>query len=420
MSVVQLGVSHHDVQLAELDLLSRQVGAFPTALLRARAADVHGAVMLSTCNRVELYVDGPDPQRADHAARTFLSEHLGEDLPVAGFPEPRVDEHAARHLFSVAVGLESMVLGESEIAGQVRRAVATARNEQTVTPALDRLFRAATKAARQVSTSTGLGSAGRSIVTVALDLIEKSDGPLAGRTALVIGTGSYARVVHAALQRRGIEDRLVYSLSDRSRSFVDAHGGERVTHTQLAAALSRADLVVTSSGAPHPVLEADMLEVATEKRSHPLSVVDLALTRDVEAEAARLSQVNLIDLEVIAQHAPREHSRALADAQRTVLQAATDFAVQEAERTADSVVVALRSAVNSVIEEEVERVRRRHDDQLANEVAQSLHRVGQELLHRPTVRSREFTREGRLEEVENALHVLLGLDISRHQTREGP
>lgn len=411
MPVALIGVSHQDVTLPELEALSRRAEGVAPAILRTCSPDVTGAVLLSTCNRVELYVEGPDARRAADLARDFLAEHLAEDLPSHGLPDAVLDADAARHLFSVASGLESMVVGEDEIAGQVRRAVASARTERTVSPALERLFQGAATTARQVTATTGLGAAGRSLVTVGLDLVEQSEGPLAGRTALVIGTGSYARVVHAALERRGVEERMVFSLSGRARRFADNHGGEAIGQTALLDALSRVDLIITASGAPHPVLEADMLAAATADRSTPLPVIDLALTRDVEEEAYDLPAVRVIDLDLIAQHAPQEHGQALADARRTVLAAVDDFSAREAERTADAVVVALRSMAAIAADAEVERVRRRSGDELADQVHASVRRVVRELLHVPTSRSRELTREGRLDEVEHAVQVLLGLDV---------
>ena len=333
----------------------------------------------------------------------------GDGLPDQTFPAARLNDEAARHLFSVAVGLESMVVGESEIAGQVRRAVSNARKEGTVAPSLDRMFRAASSAASHVTNSTGLGSAGRSLVSVALDLLDETEGPLAGRSALVIGTGAYARVVHAALDRRGALDRYIFSLSDRAHAFAESHGGKRVSQMNLLSALSSVDVVVTSSGAPHPILEADMLAAATKERSNPMPVVDLALTRDVDTRAIHVANVRLIDLELIAQHAPREHSGAITAAQRAVTRAVEDFASLEAERSADDVIVAMRSMVHTAMAKELDRVRNRNGDEAAAVLQNSLHRVEREILHIPTVRSRQLTREGRLDAVEHALQVLFGL-----------
>lgn len=409
MSIAQFGVSHHDVTLPVLEAISRYADSMPKALLASGSPHVSGAVVVSTCNRVELYVEGPDEQKIQQVTRQFIWEHIGDGLPDQTFPAARLNDEAARHLFSVAVGLESMVVGESEIAGQVRRAVSNARKEGTVAPSLDRMFRAASSAASHVTNSTGLGSAGRSLVSVALDLIEETEGPLAGRSALVIGTGAYARVVHAALDRRGALDRYIFSLSDRAHAFAESHGGKRVSQMNLLSALSSVDVVVTSSGAPHPILEADMLAAATKERSNPMPVVDLALTRDVDTRAIHVANVRLIDLELIAQHAPREHSGAITAAQRAVTRAVKDFASIEAERSADDVIVAMRSMVHTAMAKELDRVRNRNGDEVAAVLQNSLHRVEREILHIPTVRSRQLTREGRLDAVEHALQVLFGL-----------
>lgn len=410
VSLAMIGVSHRDVSLTQLDALSRGAQGVSPSLVRTCSPRVSGAVLLSTCNRVELYLEGPDSTLAGEAAAVFLREHLGDDAPAEALHTVRHNKDVARHLFAVSVGLESMVVGEHEIAGQVRQAVSAARNEKTVSPALDRLFRGAALVSREIANSTNLGSAGRSLVSVALDLVERQMGPIAGRTALVIGTGAYARVIHAALKRRGVEDRLVFSVSGRAGEFAEAAGGTRVSQLELVEAIQRADIVLSSSGAPHTVLETDMLASATKDRSAPLAIVDLALSHDVEQSAAELPNLWLIDLDTVARHSPKEHTLALAVAYRTVEEAAEEFIANEFKRTADNAVVALRNFAESPVAEEIERVRRSRGDDAARIVHESVSRVIREILHTPTVRAQQLTREGRLDEVEHALQVLLGID----------
>lgn len=405
-----IGVSYQDVSLPQLDAISRGSQGVAPSLVRTCFPDISGAVLLSTCNRVELYIEGLDAQLAGESARSFLHDQLGDDGSVDLLRTVRHDKDVARHLFSVTVGLESMVVGEQEIAGQVRQAVSVARTENTVSPALDRLFRGAAMVSRAIANTTNLGSAGRSLVSVALDLVERQLGPIAGRTALVIGTGAYARVIHAALDRRGVKDRLVFSVSGRAGEFADAAGGTKVSQLELVDAIRRADIVLSSSGAPHKILEADMLAQATRDRQTPLAIVDLALSNDVEKSAADLPNVWLIDLDVVGRHSPKEHTLALAVAHRAVEDAAEEFIASESKRTADNAVVALRKFVEAPVADEVERVRRSRGDDTAQIVHESVRRVIREILHMPTVRVQQLTREGRLDEVEHSLQVLLGID----------
>jgi len=417
VSIAMVGVSHHDVSLQDLDLVSRRTRSIAASMVRSCSPDIAGAVLLSTCNRVELYVEGSDVSRSVDVVRSYLREQLDDDAPTGWLESVRADKEAARHLFAVTVGLDSMIVGEHEIAGQVRQAASNARAEQTMSPALDRLFRNASMVSREVANNSNLGSAGRSIVSVALDLVERSMGPLAGRTALVIGTGSYARVIHGALERRGVTDRLVFSASGRVMEFAASEGGKRVTQVGLPDAIRSADLIISSSGAPHKILETDMLAASTENRTTPLIIVDLALSRDVEESAADLENVWLIDLDTVARHAPKEHTLALAVAHRAVEEASESFVAHEFERTADNVIVALRQFAMERVDEEMQRIQRSKGDEVAREVHESLRRVVRDILHTPTVRAQQLTREGRLDEVEHALQVLMGIDTRENVNR---
>ena len=323
---------------------------------------------------------------------------------------PRVGSDVARHLFAVSAGLDSMVVGEDEVSGQVSRALRHARAEHTTSPSLERLFQAASATHKKVATSTGLGAAGRSVASVALDLVEQESGPLVGQPVLLIGTGTFARVVHAQLGKRGVDAPMIYSSSGRARRFVESHGGIAVTTSDLMDALAKAELIVSCSGAPHPVLEASSLEAVTAHRVQPLPVLDLALTPDVDPIVRELTTVRLIDLEYVSRHAPMEHGEAITRAQRLVNDAVDAFGDKEAGRSADAVVVAMRTHVQAVMERERERARQRLAPEQAQYVEEALHRMVGELLHEPTIRAREFTREGLVEEFERAVHVVFGID----------
>ena len=408
MGLALVGVSHHDVPLSLLDDISRSAASLPEHLVREPHAGVSGAVLLSTCNRVELYIDAEDTRRAADAVQKMFIKRVATDLDMLA---PRVGIDVARHLFSVAAGLESMVVGEDEVSGQVRRSLNRARTDKTTSSSLERLFQAAAATHKKVSANTGLGAAGRSIASVALDLVEADGESIEGRPVLLIGTGSFARVVHATLTKRGAEPPMVFSSSGRAKRFVDSHGGIPISSAELMTALEKAELVVSCSGAPHPILDANTMATATENRVKPLPVLDLALTQDVEDEVRTLSTVRVIDLEFIAQHAPAEHTEAIQHAQRMVNEAVEAFGHKEAGRSADAVVVAMRTHVRELMERERARALQRLSPDVAAAVEEALHRMVGELLHEPTIRAREYTREGMIDEFENAVHVVFGLDI---------
>ncbi|MFP4235720.1 MAG: glutamyl-tRNA reductase [Nitriliruptoraceae bacterium] len=405
MSLALIGVSHADVALHELESIAAGPD-LPHELLGTGTAS--GAVLLSTCNRVELYLDADDPQRAVATAEELLA--VGGAIPDLHARARRgYGEDVARHLFSVAAGLESMVVGEAEVAGQVRGAISEARRDGTATPRLDRLFGAASRASRQVASTTGLQAAGRSIVQVGLDLVEDTYGPLAGRTVCLIGTGSFARISYAALRGRDVGELLLYSLSGRAGRFSEAHPGTVVPQADLARALAAADVIVTCSGAPHPVIDATSLTAALGDRDRVLPIVDLALTHDVDRSVHDLDVAEVIDLDVIQRHAPPAHTEAVAHAHEVVEEAVAAFLAGEAGRKADPAIVALRRHVQAAMGRELDRVERKHPAHTVLAVTGALDRFANELLHVPTVRARELVQQGRGEELVAALDTLFGL-----------
>jgi len=407
MPLALAGVSHLDVALPELEHASVHALDLSSELLMQHVAD--GAVLLSTCNRVELYLDAQDPERAVVRAGELLGAAMVAVPDFSSRLRRHMGDDVARHLFSVASGLESMVVGEAEVAGQVRAAIASARREGTVTAALDRLFGTASRVSRQVATTTGLGAAGRSVVSVALDLVEQEHGPIAGRTVCLIGTGSFARISHAALRARGASELLLYSLSGRAARFAETHEGTVVAQSALTDALIDADLVVSCSGAPHSVIDRAALERVAARRDRTLPIVDLALTHDVDPEVRGLAGVRVFDLADVAAHAPPAHGEAVHRA-RSVVDAAVDgFRRIEAGRLADPAIVALRERIAETMTGELERAERRHTHQTLVAVTGALDRFANELLHIPSVRIRELVAQGRGAEAMAALELLFGV-----------
>lgn len=411
MVMVLVGTSHHDVTLDELD---RLVAAGPGLArhLVDTSADIEGAVVLSTCNRFEVYLDLARFHDAVDGTTDAIALLAGLDKDfVVDAMRVVVGTSVAQHLFSVASGLESMVVGEDEIAGQVRLALATAQSEGTTTPTLERLMQRALSTSKSVTNSTGLGAAGRSIVSVGLDLVEQRHGPVAGRRALVLGTGSYARVVVSALQRRGCTDIGVFSSSGRASQFSLSHEVSSVEMSELPSMLGEADVVAACSGAPHHLIDAPLMAATGAHPGRVLPILDLALSPDVAPAVRDLDSVDVIDLAVIHAFAPREHSSAILEAQDIVLSSVRAFEENETGRTADHAVVAMRAHVMSIISEEVERIRRRVDPETAEEVARSLTRVSNAILHTPSVRAQELARTGDFADYSKAVHTLFGIDV---------
>ena len=321
VNIFSLAASHHDLGLDELEELSAASGALGETLL-ADPALAEGVVVLATCNRFEVYVHAPESaspaEVADLVARRVASATGLTPEGVRAALTARTGADAARHLLEVASGLDSMVVGEREIAGQVRRALGSARARGTASSELERLFGHASRVSRRVESATGLGAVGRSIVGVGLDLAGEHLGPWRLTRAVLIGTGSYAGASLAALRARGCHDVRVFSRSGRAPAFARARGVAAIEEGGLVDALTDADLVVSCSGRIGTVLDAAAVRTARERATEqaeqlahepdpsvrPLVVLDLALQRDVEAEVADVDGVLLFDLANVRAHAP--------------------------------------------------------------------------------------------------------------------
>ncbi|WP_268957782.1 glutamyl-tRNA reductase [Ruania zhangjianzhongii] len=410
--LVCVSVSHRTADFALLERLSAAAAADPTAGL----SNVRGSVVVATCNRYESYLDVDDVPvtGGEPPALTALLAHLAER---AGVSADRL-HHAARtmtgsrvaaHLFAVASGLDSVVVGEDEIAGQVRRALTEARDAGTTTPSLERAFQMAATTSRDVKNVTRINAAGRSMVRLALDLAESRVPAWDRANVLLIGTGAYAGTTWAALRERGATEIGVASPSGREQVFAQRDGVHAVSASARGAALAQADLVITSTR----VQTLDVADIS-RARAHtdsPLLVIDLGLPSNVDKAVADLPGVELLDLETISLHAPVQELDASARAMDMVRDAAASFEVRSAEQSAGPAIAAYRGHVDQVLAAELNRLAGR--GKLTEETERALRHFAGVLVHEPTTRARRLAAEGRLTEVKSALGTLYGLDPVR-------
>ncbi len=410
-----LGASHHDLGLTQLDRLtsgSDVLGRALVSLVHHEDSPVDGVVVLSTCNRLEIYLDAVRFHDAIDEVTTAVSGASGIPADeVSGLLKVRVGAPVVAHLFTVASGLDSMVVGEAEIGGQIARALRDAQAAGTASPAINLLFQSAARTAKQVATDTGVGAAGRSIASVALDLAGHTV-PLDGASALVVGTGAYARVVAAELRSRGCSRLSVFSPSGRASGFADRHGAVPIEIEDLAAAAASADLVVTCSGTSADTLSEEVLTSAVSRRDTPLPVIDLALHSDVSAAARAVPGIRVIDLNTVSEQVDPAHVAAVGDAQDIVIAAVAAFEDRMAVRRLDPAIVALRQHVSVAVEKEMTRLRAKYPAEVAADVELALHRVTQSLLHTPTMRAGELARTGDGADYLQALHTLFGIDLT--------
>lgn len=407
MPVLAVGLSHHQATADELTAFTA-CAEQAAAELRAHPS-VHGLVLLATCNRCEIYLEADRFHEAVRLTKQALARAGASSVQLE-----LLDTYAARsaveHLFQVACGLDSMVVGEAEIVGQVRAALAASNGQASA--ALHRCFQLALATSKLVTNATELGALGRSVASVGLDLVESKHGHLAGRRALLIGTGSYAGVVTADLIRRGATIE-VHSASGRAAAFARTHPVSPVAAGELATALARAQVVIACSGNGTPAFTGPELSAARAGIFGMLPVVDLALGRDISPDLAALPGVDLIDLDQIGAHAPSNRTHQLTEAHRLVSQAVDSYLDVERRRTADPAVTAIRTHVNEIIASELDSVNLQQSPEVAEAVSRSLHRVANALLHTPSQRAAESAGAGELDDYTRALNLVFGIEVRR-------
>ena len=403
MTIHVLSADHRYAPLDDIARLSGATDLGPT-LMRS-LAQVRGVMVLRTCNRVTIYIDAP--ASADPHA---LQDAVERELATAA-RAPRADvqlRHLWGHdglvdLFATASGLESMVIGEREIAGQMRRAARTAWEDGTLSCDLGRAAERASATSRRVATETGLAGAGRSVVAVGLDMAADHLSAWEDTRVLIVGTGAYAGATVSALNALGASDVSVYSTSGRAREFAQGRGIGWVDAAGLPSALERAELVITCRGLGSPVLTRDM--AAASGRT---VVLDLALMRDTESSVASLPNVTLIDLPTIQASVPAADADALTRARSIIDEEVASFERGLGARSMDPVVRHLRSRAFRIVEEEIDRL---GDAPLStDDAARGLRHLAARLIRNPTVMARRAGEESQQERYLEALSVVLGID----------
>lgn len=300
-ALLVLGVSHKTAPLAlreRLALPERRSAAFLMELLADAA--IHEAVAISTCNRTEVYLFAADPVGAEAAALGALAAQA-EMAPteLAGSLYSRRGADAVRHLFEVAAGLDSMVIGEAEIQGQVKRAYQSALVEGATGPLTNRLFRDAISTGKRVRSETGIGRSHVSVSSIAVELARATLGELSRRRVLVVGAGENGELTAEALHRHGVESVFIANRRyDRAIGLAQRFGGVALRLDDMPDELVRSDIVVTSTNCPFPIIGREELAgVMDEREGRPLVMIDLAVPRDVEPDARSIDGVTVIDMD---------------------------------------------------------------------------------------------------------------------------
>jgi glutamyl-tRNA reductase len=418
--ILAIGASHKTapVEVRERVALSGAQAADFLRDLRG-SADVQEAVAISTCNRTELYLVVGDPVEAESTALAMLSTRAGirpTALAPAIYSHRNCD--AARHLYRVAAGLESMIVGENEIQGQVKRAYETALERETTGPLTTRLFKAALATGKRVRSETGIGERQLSLPAVAVALARELLGDLDQREVVILGTGETSELTARALADSGVRTVFVANRRrDRALSLARRYRGTAVNFDDLPQALARADIVLAATASPHLLLEAgDITEVMDARDGRPMLLIDLAVPRDVDAACAELEGVSLYDIDDLQAVIARNRRVRQAEARKAegiIEQEIQQFAAWLGSLEVLPTVAALRARADEIAEQVVHENDGKwesaspRDRERVHALAQA---VVNRLLHDPTMRMKDI-RDDRVHLRMAIVRELFGLEV---------
>ncbi|KRD05500.1 glutamyl-tRNA reductase [Mycobacterium sp. Root265] len=424
MSVLLFGVSHRSAPVSVLEQLSTDESDQAKIIDEVlQSSLVTEAMVLSTCNRVEVYAVVEAFHGGLSVIGQVLSEHSGMGLnDLTKYAYVRYAEAAVEHLFAVTSGLDSVVMGEQQVLGQVRRAYAAAESNHTVGRTLHELAQRALSVGKRVHTETGIDSAGASVVSVSLEMAEKRLGNLAGRSAVVVGAGAMGALAAKHLVRAGVEriDVVNRSLPRATRlaENISELGVPATPYTldDISSVLATADVVVSSTGAVRPVMSlADVHHgLAARDGDRPLVMCDLGMPRDIDLAVAGLPGVHVIDMDRIQREPTARAAASDAEAARAIVAAeVANYLAGQRMAEVTPTVTALRQRAADVVEAELLRLDNRLpglDSTHRDEVARTVRRVVDKLLHAPTVRVKQLAGAPGGDSYAEALRELFELD----------
>ncbi|MER5206742.1 glutamyl-tRNA reductase [Streptomyces sp. NPDC002825] len=429
MSLLVVGLSHRSAPVSILERASLSADTQAKLLQDTLAAEPAAeATVLATCNRIELYADVDKFHAGVAELSTLLAQHSGVGLDeLTPYLYVHYEDRAVHHLFSVACGLDSMVVGEGQILGQIKDTLALGQDLHTAGRLLNDLFQQALRVGKRAHSETGIDRAGQSLVTFGLEQLAHGTDVetwAKGKKALVIGAGSMSSLAAATLARSGVSEIVIanrtLARAERLAQILTEPGGTGVAAraVQMVAVgdeLTRADVVVSCTGATGLVLTGEAVEDAVQgRRGAPLFLLDLAMPRDIDAAAHRIPGVRLVDIESLAEASADAPMAADVDQVRGIVsdEVAAFGAAQRAAHITPTV-VALRTMAAEVVAGEVARLEGRLpglDDKQRAEITQTVRRVVDKLLHAPTVRVKQLASEPGGAGYADALRTLFDLD----------
>lgn len=391
-----------------------------------RAAQLKEAVILSTCNRLEVYaVVAGDPASGQDIIEAYLANLQGiapQELRPHLYSHH--EEAAVGHLMRVAAGLDSMILGEPQILGQVSGAQADAQRTRTIGPVLNQLFDRAVRAGKRARSETEIGRHSTSVSHTAVRLVGDELGDLSQINALVVGAGEMAEAAARALLSEGVQQlTFINRTYARAESMARDFSGQALNWYHLPSALTMADVVVTATGAPHVVIhESEVTSVLPERAGRPLYFVDIAVPRDVEETVGDLPDVHLFDidqLQTVVDANLSQRQAAVPDVEAIAAQETIRFNEWLQSRQVLPVLVELRQKAREIADGELQRHERRLDEMPSDDremITQMVHRIVNRFLHEPTVRLKASAADGNGVEYAHTLRDLFALDAVAQNT----
>ncbi len=417
MHFLVAGVSHNSAPMERLQRLAISHRALPE-LIQQGTLHLGDVVILSTCNRTEIYSVADDRDLGLGRLMEFLEQIDARLEPGADSLTPYVytlsDDEAIQHLFRVAAGLDALVLGEPEIAGQVSHALRSAGEASSVSPQLSRLFHHALRTSRKVRRSTAIGQSRVSVSSIGVDLLERGIGGLSGHTVLIVGAGDTGVQAARALKRNGVSDLMVVSRRvERAELLASELGGSHLSFDEMPDAIARVDAVVTCTASEIPIVSSAMVGAAmTARPDRPLFLLDLAMPPDVEPEAGEIPGVTLYGLDALT---------GIADEHRSERQAAAEHAEGIIDREvehfkellvgaeSEPLIRALGERAESVRSEELARALRRISS-LADDDREVIDAMTRAIVKKLLADPISYLRE--LEDLESASAVAKAFDLS--------
>ncbi|HYO86890.1 MAG TPA: glutamyl-tRNA reductase [Dermatophilaceae bacterium] len=420
MSVLVMGLSHRSAPIEILESASMSSGGVADLAAAVHAGEnITEALVLATCNRVEVYAE----VCTFHGA---VSEIAAALAAATGMPKERLSDHlyvhyedrAIAHAFSVACGLDSMAVGEGQILGQIRDALRRAQRDRQAGIVLNALFQHALRLGKQAHAETDLDRVGSGLVQAGLDGAGEALGDLRGARVLLVGAGSMSSLAASTVARLGVSELTIVNRTlERAQRLAWATAGRVGDLARLDLELRRADLLISCTGAMGHVVTVEVVRAALAGRApgRPLVCVDLALPRDVEPEVAALEGVTLLGLTELSERlaADRTVATELDRVRDLVTAAVAEFLMERRAQQVGSTVAALRSRAASVVSAELDRLDGRLPDLTEAhraEVRRAVHRVVEKLLHTPTVRVKQLVGTGEGGNYADALRELFDLD----------